>query len=91
MPKNMALDNNDVKSMNSPLIIFSLRCDGTAGNETGGLRVVLSGDLVVLVSGLAVMLTQGLIVVAVAGGTIKGGLSDTSDNTSVESSLGGIA
>ena len=45
----------------------------------------------VLVSGLAVMLTRGLIVVAVAGGTIKGGLSDASDNTSVESSLGGIA
>ena len=40
MPENMALDNNDVKSMNSPLIIFSLRRDGTAGNETGGLRVV---------------------------------------------------
>ena len=29
-------DNNNVKSINSPLIILSLRHDGTAGNDTGG-------------------------------------------------------
>ena len=38
--ESMALDNNDVKSMNLPLMILSLSHDGTAGSDTGGLRVV---------------------------------------------------
>ena len=47
----MAFDNNDVKSMNSPLIILSLSLDGTAGSATDahGLWISLIGGSVVLV------------------------------------------
>ena len=42
LPENMAFDNNDVKSINSPLIILSLSHAGTAGSDTGGVCVVVS-------------------------------------------------
>ena len=56
VPENMAFDNNDVKSMNSPLIILSLSRDGTAGSDTGGLCVALNSGLVVVVYRLSVVL-----------------------------------
>ena len=34
-PENIAFDNNDVKLMNSSLIIWSLSRDGTGGSDTG--------------------------------------------------------
>ena len=81
VPENMALDNNDVKSINSPLIILSLSRDGTAGSDTGEFWVALNGGSVVAVYRLAVVLIHGL--------TVLGGLSETSDNTSADSSFGG--
>ena len=51
VPENMAFDNNDVKSMNSTLIILSLSLDVTAGSATDahGLWISLIGGSVVLV------------------------------------------
>ena len=46
MHKKMASDNNDVKSMNSLLIILSLSHDGTTSSDTGELWVVLSNTVV---------------------------------------------
>ena len=69
--ESMALDNNDVKSMNSPLIILSLSRDGTSGSDTGEFWVALNSGLVVPVCRLAMVLTHGL--------TVLGGLSETSD------------
>lgn len=79
VPENMAFDNNDAKSMNSALIthcILSLSHDGTAGSDTGGLWVVLSGSSVVPVCRLPMMLVYRLTVVVVTGGSFKGGLSE---------------
>ena len=89
MPKNMALDNNDV---NSPLIILSFSHDGTAGSDTGGFWVALNSGTVVLACRLSVMLVCGLsVVVVVAIGARRafiGGLSETLDNTSAGSLFG---
>ena len=52
-------DNNDVKSMNSPLIILSFRHDGTAGSDTGGFWVAMNNGSVVLVYRLSVVLVCG--------------------------------
>ena len=75
VPENMAFDNNDVKSMNSPLIILFLRHDGTASSDAGGFWVALNNGsvvlvyrlLVLLVCGLSSMLVCGLSVMVVAG------------------------
>ena len=83
VPENMALDNNDVKSMNSPLIILCLSRDGTAGSDTGEFWAAMNSGLVVPVCRLAVVLIHGLTC------TVLGGYSETSDNTSAESSFGG--
>ena len=45
-PENMAFDNNDVRSMNSPLIILSWSRDGTAGKDTGEFWVALTSGSV---------------------------------------------
>ena len=69
MPENMAFDNNDVKSMKSPLIILSLSHDGTAGSDTGGLCVALNSGSAVAVYRLSVVLVCRLsVMVATAGG-----------------------
>ena len=49
MPENMAFDNSDIKSMNSPVIILSLSHDGTAGSDTGGLCIALNSGSVAVV------------------------------------------
>ena len=92
MSKNMDFDNNDVKSMNSPLITLSLRHNGTVGSYTGAFWVALNNGsvvlvyrlLVVLVCGLSEVLICGLSVMVVARGALIGGLSETSDNISAE-------
>ena len=93
VPESMALVNNDVKSINSPLIILSFSRDGTAGNDTGGFWIALNSGTAVLVCRLSVMLVCGLSVVTVAVGARElfiGGLSETSDNTSAGSSGWGL-
>ena len=84
VPENMAFDNNDVESMNSPLIIFSLGHDGIAGSDTGWLWVALNSGSVVLVYGLSVVLVCGLSVMVAAMGVLIGGLSETLDKTFAE-------
>ena len=92
VPENMAFDNNDVKSMNSPLAILSLRRDGTASSDTGGFWVALNNGSVVLVyrlwvvlvCGLSEVLVCGLSVMVVAGGALIGGLSEILDNIPAE-------
>ena len=66
VPENTALDNNDVKSMNSPLIIVSFSRDVTTSSDTGGFWAALNSGTVVLVCRLSVMLVCGLSVVVVA-------------------------
>ena len=82
--KNMTFDNNDVKSMNSPLIILSLSHDDTAGSDTGGLWVALNSGSVVLVYGLSVVLVCGLSMMVAVTRALIGGLSETSDKTSTK-------
>ena len=65
VPENMAFDNNDVKSMNSPLIILSLRSDDTAGSDTGGFWVALNNGSVVLVYRLLVVLVRMWVISSV--------------------------
>ena len=88
VPENMAFDNNDVKSMNSPLIILSLSRDGTAGSDTVGLCVALNSGSVAVVYRLSLVLVCGLsVMVAAAGvlmGALTGGLSEASDKISAE-------
>ena len=55
----MAFDNNDVKLMNSFLIILSLSQAGTAGSDTGGLWVVLNHGSLVAVNRFSVVLVCG--------------------------------
>ena len=71
--------------MNLPLIILSLSRTGTAGNDTGGLCVVLSCGPLATVKKISVILICRLLVVAIGG---KGGLSETSDKCSANSSFG---
>ena len=80
----MAFDNNDVKSMNSSLIILSLSRDGTAGSNTGGLWVALNSGSVVLVYRLLVVLVCELSVMVATVEALTGGLSESSDKTSAE-------
>ena len=88
LPENMAFDNNDVKSINSPLIILSLSRDGTAGSDTVGLCVALNSGSVAVVYRLSVVLVCGLSVMVAAAGTLigalTGGLSEAWDKTSAE-------
>ena len=74
LPENMAFDNNDIKSMDLPLIILSLSCAGTADRDTGGLWVVLSRGLLAAVNEFSVMFVCRLSIVAIGG---KGGLPET--------------
>ena len=83
----MAFKNNDVKSVNSPHIILSLSHAGTAGSDTGGLRVVQSRGLLAAVNRFSVVLVCQLSVVAIGGGTFKGRLSETLDKSSADSCL----
>ena len=96
LPENMAFDNNDVKSINSPLIILSLSRAGTAGSDTGGNCVVVSCGLLAAVKKFSVVLVcwllvapidgeGGVLVVAIGG---KGGLLEASDKRSADSSFG---
>ena len=88
MPENMAFDNSDIKSMNSPVIILSLSHDGTAGSDTGGLCVALNSGSAAVVYRLSVVLVCGLSVMVAAArgliGALTGGLSEASDKTSAE-------
>ena len=96
LPKNMAFDNNDAKSINSPLIVLSLSCAGTAGSDTGGNYVVVSCGPLAAVKKFSMVLVcwllvapidgeGGVLVVAIGG---KGGLSEASDKRSADSSFG---
>ena len=92
MLEKVAFDNNDVKSINSPLIILSLSHDGTANSVTVGFWIALNNGsvvlvyrlLVALVCGLSAMLVCGLSVMVVARSALIGGLSETSANISAE-------
>jgi len=48
-PEDMALGNNELKSTKSPLIIFSRCLAVTGGNNTVGIREVVSDESEVLV------------------------------------------
>ena len=57
MLENMAFNNNDVKSMNSPLIILSRSC--TTGSDTGGVW---------LLNGVQIVGGTGVRIIGGAGG-----------------------
>ena len=84
VPKNMAFDNSDVKSMNLSLIILSLRHGDTDSSNNGGFWEALNNGSVVLVYGLLVVLVCGLSVIVVARGALIGGLTEMSHNLSAE-------
>ena len=67
----MAFDNNDVKSINSPLIILSLSRAGTASSDTGRVCVVVSCGPLAAVKKFSVVLVCRLLVVPIDG---EGGL-----------------
>ena len=55
----MAFDNNDVKSINSSLIILSLSCAGTVGRDTIELSLVLNHGLLPAVNRFSMVLCTG--------------------------------